>query len=318
MPAPRAPLVIVNPIAGNGRAHHLAPRLADWLVRRGVSGRLIETREPGHAERLAAAAGDLGHDRVVAVGGDGTVQEVLNGLLAARVGPDDGMPSLGLVPAGSGNDLARSLRLAFDPEQALRDALGEASEVLDVGRAERSDGSLRHFGVAGGTGFDAQVAHAMAGHRHRWQRGRAGYFLSTLLELGRYRNRELQLHLATDAGVREVEGRFLFVAFANGEYYGGGMRICPGASTRDGWLDVCLVGDISKPGALRELPGIYRAAHVNHPLVELVRVRGLRIAAEARTLVHLDGEPFDALPLEVSLLPGALRVAVPGSATVPA
>lgn len=316
MPAAESPLVIVNPIAGNGRAHHLAPRLGDWLVRERIEARLLETREAGHAERLAAAAADLGHDRVVAVGGDGTVQEVLNGLLTGAAGRNGERPTFGIVPAGSGNDLARSLDLPFDPHAALEVALGDAAEALDVGRARRGDGALRHFGAAGGTGFDAQVASVMAGHRHRWQRGRAGYFLSTLIELARYRNRALQVRLATDQGARQVDGRFLFVAFANGRFYGGGMQICPDASTADGWLDVCLAGDISRLEALKELPGIYAAKHVNNRHVEIVRAREVRIDGDDGTLVHLDGEPLGRLPVDIDLVPGALRVATSRSARV--
>jgi diacylglycerol kinase (ATP) len=294
-----------------GHAHELAPRIGEALARSGTDARLLETREPGHAERLAAAATDLGHDRVIAVGGDGTIQEVLNGLMAAGVGPDGGAPVLGIVPGGSGNDLARSLGLPTVPLEALAVALGERTQPLDLGRAT-SDGTVRYFAAAGGTGFDAQVAFTMAGRPHRWQRGRVGYFLSTLNELRHFRNRELRLRLADDDGAREVDGRFLFVAFANGAYYGGGMKICPDASTSDGLLDICLVGDISRLGALRELPGIYRAAHVDHPLVEIMRVRELRIEGQADTRVHLDGEPFGALPVDITVLPAAVSVAAGG------
>jgi diacylglycerol kinase (ATP) len=310
VPEPRAPLVIINPIAGMGRAHHLAPRIAAALGGELGRARILETREPGHAERLAAAATDLGHDRVIAVGGDGTIQEVLNGLMAAGGAPDGGPPVLGIVPAGSGNDLARSVGLPSAPLDALAVALGGQTRALDLGLA-RHDGEARYFAAAGGTGFDAQVAFTMAGRPHRWQRGRVGYFLSTLNELRRYRNRDLRIRLATDAGARELDGRYLFVAFANGAYYGGGMKICPDASISDGMLDVCLVGDISRLGAMRELPGIYRAAHVDHPLVEIVRVRELRIEGQASTRVHLDGEPFGMLPVDISLLPAAVAVAAP-------
>jgi diacylglycerol kinase (ATP) len=289
-----------------GRAHQLEPRIRAALDGAGVQARLIETREPGHAERLAAGAADLGHDRVVAVGGDGTVQEVVNGLMA---GPEAGRPALGIVPAGSGNDLVRSLGLPIAPLEALPVALGATTRPLDLGQATR-DGGVRYFAAAGGTGFDAQVAFTMSSRRGTWQRGRAGYFLSTLNELRRFRNRELRLSLVTDGGPRDVEGRFLFVAFANGPYYGGGMQICPDASIDDGLLDLCLVGDISRMGALRELPGIYQAAHVDHPLVEIVRVRELAIDGQDGTLVHLDGEPFGELPVHVSVLAGAVNVAV--------
>jgi diacylglycerol kinase (ATP) len=293
-----------------GHARELEPRIHAALRHGQVEAKVLETREPGHAEQLAAAAADLGHDRVVAVGGDGTVQEVVNGLMSGRT---SGVPPpmLGVVPAGSGNDLARSLGLPLAPLDALTVALGAQTRPLDLGVARTGD-RVRYFHAAGGTGFDAQVAYTMASRRRGWQRGRAGYFLSTLNELRRYRNRELRIRLATSDGARELDGRFLFVAFANGPYYGGGMQICPDASNRDGMLDVCLVGDISRLGALRELPGIYRAAHVNHPLVELVRVLELRIEGQAETRVHLDGEPLGTLPVDVGVRPAALQVAAVG------
>ncbi|MGZ6300078.1 MAG: diacylglycerol/lipid kinase family protein [Candidatus Limnocylindria bacterium] len=317
MPAPSAPLFIVNPIAGSGRAHSIVPRIEAWLAERGIAARLLETREPGHAERLAAAATDLGHDRVIAVGGDGTVQEVLNGLLASGVGTDGGPPAMGLVPAGRGNDLARSVYLPIDPMACLPIALGETTHPFDVGLARGSDGSQRHFGAAGGVGFDAAVAYTMAVHRRFWMRGEAGYFLGTLNELRRYRNSELQVTLVGDGEDRVVSQRFLFVAFANGPYYGGGMQICPNAETDDGWLDVCLVGDLSRLAALRELPGIYQAKHLKNPKVEIVHARTVRIEGDPATRVHLDGEPFGNVPVEITLLPGAVSVAVAVASPAP-
>ncbi len=316
MPAPTAPLFIVNPIAGSGRAHGLAPRIEAWLAEHGIAGRLLETREPGHAERLAAAATDLGHDRVIAVGGDGTIQEVLNGLLAAGVGPDGGPPVLGVIPAGRGNDLARSIYLPIDPIACLPISCGETTAPFDVGQATSADGATRFFGAAGGAGFDAEVAYTMAVRRRFWMRGEAGYFLGTLNELRRFHNSELRVTLRADGEDRLVSQRFLFIAFANGPYYGGGMQICPDASTSDGWLDVCLVGDLSRLQALRELPGIYKALHVKNPKVEIVHARSVLIEGDARTRVHLDGEPFGNVPIEISLRPSAVSVAVLASTTV--
>jgi diacylglycerol kinase (ATP) len=315
VPAPAAPLFIVNPIAGNGRAHGLAPRIDAWLETRGLSARLLETRERGHAERLASTAGDLGHDRVVVVGGDGTIQEVVNGLLTAARAAGDGVPALGVVPAGNGNDLVRDLALPLEPMAALAVALGEETRPIDVAVASGGDGRLRHFAVAGGVGFDARVAHVMYGHRFPWQRGRAGYFLSTFFELLRFRNHRLRLILDTHEGEVEIERTSLLVAFANGPYYGGGMQICPGADPSDGYLDVCIAGDLSRWEALRLLPGIYQGAHVGHPKVEFVRARSVRFDGEDGTLVHLDGEPYGAIPVRIDVLPKALHVAV-ASATV--
>lgn len=271
---------------------------------------MLETRERGHAERLASTAGDLGHDRVVVVGGDGTIQEVVNGLLTAARMPGDQVPALGAVPGGNGNDLVRDLSLPLDPMAALSVALGEETRAIDVAVASAPDGRTRHFAVAGGVGFDAQVAHVMFGHRMPWQRGQIGYFLSTFLELLRFRNRRLELVLETHDGERQIERTSLLVAFANGPYYGGGMQICPGAEVSDGFFDVCVAGDLSRWEALKLLPGIYKGAHVGHPKVEFVRARSIRFTGDSGTLVHLDGEPFGAIPLEVRVLPAALRVAV--------
>jgi diacylglycerol kinase (ATP) len=313
---PRAPLILVNPIAGNGRAHNLAPRIKAWLAERGRSARLVESRERGDAERMGAEAGERGYDRIVIVGGDGTIQEVVNGLLADGRWASGASPSIGLVPAGSGNDLVRDLALPLDPLAALPLAFGDAERLIDVARAEDARGRVRHFMAAGGVGFDAQVAHVMFGHRMPWQKGRAGYFLSTFIELMRFRNRRLKLLLRTDDGDVLTDRVSLLVAFANGPYLGGGMQICPDAEIADGLLDLCVAGDLSRLEALRLLPGMYRGAHVGHPKVEFLRVRSVRFEGDADALVHLDGEPFGSIPLTVSVLPSALRVAVGESSTV--
>ncbi|MDP9468277.1 MAG: diacylglycerol kinase family lipid kinase [Chloroflexota bacterium] len=309
MPAPQTPLFIVNPIAGSGRAHRLVERIETWLAGQGIDARLVETREKGHAERLAAEATGLGHDRVITVGGDGTLQEVINGLLTAGAGTDGGPPAMGVVPAGRGNDMARSIDLPIDPMTCLPIAIGASTRPFDIGRARGADGRVRHFGAAGGVGFDAQVAYTMAVRRRFWMRGEAGYFVATLNELRRNRNGHLRVTLATAGGERVVTQNFLFVCFANGPFYGGGMQICPDAAIDDGLLDVCMVGDMSRLEALRELPGIYKAKHVNNPKVEIVRARSVHIEGGMATRIHLDGEPFGSVPVEVSLLPGAISIA---------
>lgn len=294
---PTAPLVILNPVAGGGRAGRLAGWVSERLATR-PDARFEVTRRSGHAEQLAAEAAGR-HDRVIAVGGDGTIQEVLNGLV-------NGEPSasIGIVPVGSGNDLARSLGLPRDPAAAWTIALGSAERFLDLALATDGGGRTRWFGSAGGIGFDAQVAASMA-TRSGWQRGQAGYLLTTLVELRRFSNRRISLTI--DGVPRET--RALFVAIANGEYYGGGMRIAPGAAVDDGMLDLCIVGDVSRLTALRQLANLYRGTHVHHRQVEMARGHTIEVDGDAGTLTHLDGEPFGSLPLTVRLRPGAIRVA---------
>jgi diacylglycerol kinase (ATP) len=293
-------LVIVNPTAGGGRAARLVPWLRERLDAR-PDVRLMTTRAPGDAEHAAAHAAADGHDRVIAVGGDGTVQEVVNGLLdtAQAIG-------LGIVPAGSGNDLSRSAGLPHEAASAWTLAIGRGERWIDLALATGSNGRRRWFASAGGIGFDAQVASAMA-TRAGWQRGQAGYLFTTLTELRRFSNRTIELTIDGVATTRAV----LFVAIANGEYYGGGMRIAPGASIDDGRLDLCIVGDVSRATALRQLVNLYRGTHVRHPQVEQARGRVIEVAGDAATLVHLDGEPFGHLPLRVELRPGQLLLAAP-------
>ena len=298
-----APLVVVNPTAGGGRALRSVAWLRERLAVR-PEVRLEVTRRPGDAEALAADAARLGHDRVVAVGGDGTVQEVVNGLLSAR-----GPASMGIVPLGSGNDLARSMGLPIELASAWRIAIGHATRRIDVARARNGSGDERWFASAGGIGFDAQVAAAMA-ERSGWQAGRAGYLITTLAELRRFDNRRVRLTIDGLAETADV----LFVAIANGEFYGGGMRIAPGASIDDGRLDVCVVGDISRLTVLRQLPNLYRGTHVNHPAVSTRSGMTIEADGDVDTRIHLDGEPFGVLPLHVTISRRALAVA---SAPVP-
>lgn len=292
------PLLIVNPNAGSGRAARLVPWIRERL--NGVGGELVVSDTPEHAADMARSAAADGRKRIVTVGGDGSVQAVVDGLVGGGRSP-----SLGIVPQGSGNDLARSLGLPLRADAAWSVALGPHTRRIDLGRAS-GGGRTRHFVSAAGLGFDAQVAAAMT-ERAAWQRGPIGYLLTTLSELRRFSNRRVRLTL--DDGPGE-ELTVLLIAIANGPYYGGGMKIAPEAGTNDGWLDLCVVGDISRLTAIQQLLNLYRGTHVNHPAVTMRRARRIRVEGDANALVHLDGEPFGSLPLEIEMVPAALEVAV--------
>jgi diacylglycerol kinase (ATP) len=300
---PDAPVIIVNPTAGSGRAAKLLPWIRERLALR-PDAELHVTGRGGEAEKLASHAAAEGRDRIVAVGGDGTIQEVVNGVLEA-----DARAAIGIVPVGSGNDLARGLGLPTDPAEAWTVAIGRVTRAIDVAHATNGEGRRRWFASAGGIGFDAQVATAMASRRG-WQSGRAGYLLTTLSELRRFDNCALRIVLDGEV----LERRALLVAIANGPYYGGGMRIAPDASPDDGWLDLCVVGDVSRLTAIRQLPNLYRGTHVNHPAVSVHRARSVEITCDGTTRAHLDGEPFGTLPLSVEVRAGVLEVAAPSPA----
>ena len=309
MPTPDSALIILNPQAAGGKTGRWIAPIRSWLNEYHPNSVLIETQARAHAEQLAAQAYLQGFRRIVAVGGDGTLQEVANGLMAV---PELNRPSLGLVPAGRGNDAARGYGLSSKPLEALRHALRSDTRSVDLILARCADGTQRYCCAAGGIGFDAQVAHTMATQRRFWMRGELGYMLATLNELRRFENCQLCIRLDTPGDSTVVEQRFLFTAFANGPFYGGGMRICPDARFDDGLIDVCMVGDLTRGQALKELPGIYQARHVHHPKVRMARAASMTVDGNTDIKVHLDGEPFGHLPLHLSVAARALQIAKPG------
>ena len=283
------PLFIVNPVAGRGAAHRKLPE-----IRAAMQGpaEIVKSGAPGDAARLAAEAARAGFGPVVAVGGDGTVMDVVHGLMA---GPSP--PPLGIIPVGSGNDLARSLRLARNASDATRRIWSASCDLVDVGRCNE-----RWFLNVGGTGLDTEVARSLAGSRIA---GTVGYLLHGIKVLSRYHNREMEIHL--DETV--ISARTLLVAVANGRYFAGGMKIAPEAELDDGTFDVCVAGDLTRFEALTQIPMIYPGRHVHHPKVAVYRSRHVRIESPEGSAVQLDGEVIERLPAEFTLMPKALRIA---------
>ena len=290
-------LILLNPAAGGGRALRAVEAASATIRDLGMSSSIRRSEHPGDLERYAREAANNG-DRVIAIGGDGTIQEVANGLLSVAH-----PPPMGVIPAGRGNDFARTLGIPVQVDQATRLAVSGETRSVDVGVCNG-----RYYLCAGGVGFDGEVAYRVSKARRRWQRSRAAYLAGTLLELRRYRNRDVRITLDGEV----IERRVLLVAVANGPFYGGGMLICPDAELTDGLLDVCIVGDISRAEALKELPGIYRGRHVRNPAVEIHRSRTVRIEAGPGARSHLDGELGTAPPLEFRAVAQALRVVTPG------
>lgn len=285
------PLFVVNPNAGNGKAEHVMARAVDAF--RGPA-EVVHTAGPGDGGRLALQGANEGYAPVVAVGGDGTIHEVVNGLLRA---PEP--PPLGIVAAGSGNDTVRTLGLPRNPVAATRLAWSDVCGAIDVGHCND-----RFFLNVAGVGLDTRVALAVNAKSGRLARGKLGYIGQALVELRRYENPEFTIALDD----REVTTRSLLIAIANGRYFAGGMNVCPEADPADGWLDVCIGGDLSHREALMLMPTIFVGQHGWHRKVSFHRVRSMRIEQPAGLEVQLDGEIVEALPATFSVVPGALRV----------
>jgi diacylglycerol kinase (ATP) len=289
--------VAVNPAAAFGRNRDVGGAVVERLAREGHEPVLLREENLELLRRETEEAVARGVDGLVVVGGDGMVS------LGINVLADSGVP-LGLVAAGTGNDFARALRIPFDdPAQgldALIDALDRPPSAVDVAVVRHGELATR-YGVVLSAGFDA-VVNERANRMVR-PSGPSRYLFALALELATFRPRDYVLEID---GVRRSQ-RAMLVSVANTSSLGGGLRIVPDADLTDGLLDVFIVHPISRAGLLRVLPKVYRGAHVDHPAVEFVRARRVRIEADD-VVAYADGERIGALPVEVEVAPSALRV----------
>jgi len=286
--------IIVNPAAGRGKAalvwRHLQQQYGMLLADCPVSF----TEYPGHARDLATAAAAAGFEQIVSVGGDGTVHEIINGIAGQTV-------RLALVPAGTGNDLARTLSIPAQPADALSLLASGRTRRLDLGRVNGV-----YFVNVAGVGFDAEVV-SDVNNRRRLVGGSAAYILSVLRMLLRYRP------VAADITVDGVThpAKIYIAAVANGQYYGGGMRIAPQAVPDDGSFEICVVRELSKFGFLQAFPSVFKGEHSRHPAVSFFRGSEVQISSRTPLCVQADGEVVGRTPVTFTLLPQALTILVP-------
>ena len=276
--------VILNPKAGQGAALKLVGFLRQAFERRNVRYQLMMTSAPGHATDLARSArGSV----VVAVGGDGTINEVVNGLAGTE-------KHLGIIPAGSGNDFIKSVHIPANPSLALERLFLERITGVDIGTVECHENwpsmsgglpsSKRCFLNGVGVGFDAEVAAKTA--EIRFLTGIPLYLLAVLKTLGPYRSPEFEIQVDD----YQERGRKLLVAIGNGVCAGGGFYLTPDARVDDGQFDVCLVADIPIRKILRLMPRVMRGKHQGVRYVNFIRGREITLASQDRFYVHADGE----------------------------
>ncbi len=284
------PHLIANPQAGGGRGKQVFKRACRLLEAAGWEFVPHLTRQPGEAQRLTSEALAAGSKLVVACGGDGTINEVVNGLRGSQA-------NLGIIPAGRGNDLARALGISR--------RVAAACAILQRGRTRRIDTiSLgdRLFCVAAGLGLAAQVNQlSNQGYRGR---GPIPYLLPLRRVLREYPFPQFQLEY--DDG--SYEGELTLLAVANTLYYGGGMKIAPTAQPDDGLLDICLVEKISKVNILCTLPSLFRGNLLDKPFVKHFRSKSLKVYSPRPLPIFADGEFFQSTPAEFRVNPVSLRV----------
>jgi diacylglycerol kinase (ATP) len=301
-------VVILNPRAGRGRA------AGAWAAVRGHlpgSVEVLETGAPGHATTLARGALRGGATTIVAVGGDGTLSEVVDGFFE-RDRPVAPGARLALVHHGTGSDFARSVNLP-ESAAALAGIIADgAVRLIDVMRVRYTapDGDIRtrHAVNVVSFGLGGAVA-ARANRSSRRLGGRITLLGATLRTLLRFSPIAVRLAL-DDAPI--VTASVVQVAIGNGQFHGGGMRVCPEARLDDGWLDVTVVGELALWQFVRALPQLYDGRIHAHPRVWSARIRRLEAGSDETVPIEIDGEPLGHLPLEIAIVPRALRLLVPG------
>lgn len=290
--------VLANHTAGRGRHRRLLPEILDRLAAAGRPLQQLSAGTGGSAEAACHAAVAGGAGALVVVGGDGTLHAALQALAGT------GVP-FGVVPAGTGNDIATGFGFPSTPlaaADAVATALrGGTSRRLDLVRATGPDGGLRWYGGVLAAGFDA-IVNARA-NRIRWPKGDRRYDLAIFLELVRLRPRDYLMHL--DGVPHRFAG--VLVAVGNTASYGGGIRICPHADPADGLLDVVIGGPMSRTTLVRLRPRAYRGTHLQHRLVTSYRAREVRLDSAGIT-TYADGERCVPLPATFTVVPGALAV----------
>ncbi|HRA46717.1 MAG TPA: diacylglycerol kinase family lipid kinase [Thermomicrobiales bacterium] len=290
-------VVILNPGAAGGQTMKLLPRIHGILKRVDATFAIYVTKEPGDAIGAARRFAEDGATRIIAVGGDGTVNEVVNGIYQSGKAA-----ALGVVPVGHGTDLARTLKISGSIEQSVLHACERAPRPVDLGLARWDDGSERVFINIAGLGFDAIVAAKAS--KSKLPGSNLPYLGSALSALIGYHN--LGVTIVADGETITTKG--VFVQIANAQYMGGGFHFAPMAEMDDGLLDLCIVGDFSKAELLRQIPGVYRGKHVGHPKFTHKRAASIRIEPDRRADVQLDGEVLAPAPVTFTVLPGALQL----------
>jgi YegS/Rv2252/BmrU family lipid kinase len=294
--------IILNPASRHGAGRRLRTVIERELGSRGLEFSITETEGPGHGVELAREAARSGVRRVVAAGGDGTVHEVVNGLMAAAGDP----PALGLIPIGTGNDFVKMVPGTATPDQAFATLAAGREAPVDVGIAQW-DGESEYFVNAMGTGIDVEVVRQM--RRSGWMPGTMIYLAALVRALVHYR--AVPVRIVVD-GV-EITGSIMILAVCNGPSIGGAFRVCPDARPDDGVLDACIVRELPLHRIARVVPRVLRGSHAGQPGVSMHRgTRFILYTDSGRPLpFQLDGELREATEgagIEVSLASRKLNV----------
>jgi diacylglycerol kinase (ATP) len=295
--------VILNPIAGRGAGARMSSQIAEQLHDCGLDFELATTVGPGHATELAREAAAQGKEAVIVVGGDGTANEALNGLMQAQGGPDG--PALGILPIGTGNDFAFGAGLPLDFQEAYQAIARLQTRLIDVGCIHADNEEPRFFGNGVGMGFDA-IAN-IESRKVKRLKGDLVYMVAVLRTLTFYYQAP---HTSIRIDGREFAQPSLLISIMNGRRMGGVFYITPESDMTDGLFDLCVAAKVSRAKMVRFVPRFMRGTHVTDKDVTMGQGRRFTIVSESPWAGHVDGEIYGvgARRYEVELLPQYLRL----------
>ena len=292
-------VLIANPISGGGKRRPLVQQAADRLR---SAGHIVDVRwtdKRGDAEQMAVAAVRAGIRHIVACGGDGTIHEVVNGIMAQNPAVRADV-ALGILPLGRANDFATALKIPHTMPAMLGPLLTGHPRVIDLGKVND-----RYFTTVSTLGFDSAVAQYVEdGRVPKFLKGTPAYLYATLVILMRYKSVWIKLN----GDLKPFEGSIFLAASGNTPTYGGKMKIAPTAVMDDGQLDLCLVRAAHKLEVLQMLPRVFSGDHTKHPKVSMHRFSKMEISSRVPVTIWADGEPICQTPAVIQVAPKALTV----------
>ncbi|MBC8590897.1 diacylglycerol/lipid kinase family protein [Wansuia hejianensis] len=268
-------LFIINPVAGGGRAGALQSQIERTMEKNKINYDIVLTTRPKEAITIAE---ETPHNKVIAVGGDGTVNEVAKGLI------NRGHGILGIIPGGTGNDLSRSLGISMDPIESINAIIQGKIIEMDIGCAN----GHKFLNIAS-VGFDAEVVKNTESIKKKIK-GKVAYILGVILTIISFRKKKVTLEIDNKICTKSL----LLLAVGNGNYYGGGMKILPQANINDGYLHICLIKDVNNLILLTLFPTIFKGNHIKYKkYVEIIKSKKISIKSKEKMYFNLDGELID-------------------------
>jgi YegS/Rv2252/BmrU family lipid kinase len=295
--------LIVNPTAGAGKTVRYLPHILELVESINLDFDYQLTESPGHAVEIAQLAVKDGYQVVISVGGDGTINEVVNGLYSTG---DISNVSLGIISTGTGADYIRTLGIPRPYREACKRFTDPVMVKADLGLVEcmhNGQSVNRVYVNFAGLGFDAEIVRATT-QTFKMLGDRPSYLMGLLSTLALYKNRDVDLEIDGESTGRKI----CTVIMSNGKYGGGGMLTAPNADPFDGLFDVVIIGDLSKPDLLWSLPMIYKGTHLSHPKVSVQRAKDVNINTGKNMSVQADGDLIGETPARFKILPGVLNV----------